>query len=119
MMKKTLIATATAGLIAAGAMIATTGTASAAGVYFGGPGWSVGIGGPGYGPAWGPHRECRPVLKTVRWWDNWGRPHFKQVVVGRDCRWAHGPQGGWGGPGPNPGWGGPGPNPGWGYHPHP
>ena len=127
MMKKTLIATATAGLIAAGAMIATTGTASAAAVYFGGPGWSFGIGGPGYGPQ-RPHRECRPVLKTVRWWDNWGRPHFRQVVVGRDCRWDQGPHGGWnqygpnpgwGGPGPNPGWGGPGPNLGWGQHPHP
>jgi hypothetical protein len=113
MMKKTLIATATAGLIAVGAMVGTTSTASAAGVYFGGPGWSVGIGGPG----WGPQRECRPIFKTVRWWDRWGRPHFKQVVVGRDCGRNHGPHGGWGGPGPNPGWGGPGPNPGWGWHP--
>ena len=114
MMKKTLIATATAGLIAAGAMVATTGTASAAGVYFGGPGWSVGS---NDGHSWRgdrPHRECRPVLKTVRWWDNWGHPHFKQVVVGQDCRWDHGPRDGWDHRGPNPGWGY-GPNPGWGW----
>lgn len=104
MMKKTLIATATAGLIAAGAMLGTTGTASAASVQFGGPGWSVGVG-PGYGPGWRHHpRECRPVYKTVRWWDRWGHPHFKKVVVGRDCRL--------GGPGP---WQGP--NPGWGHGP--
>ena len=105
MMKKTLIATATAGLIAAGAMVATTGTASAASITFGGPGWSVGI---GDGPGWRgerPHRVCKPIFKTVRWWDHWGRPHLKRVVVGRDCRW--------GGPGP---WYGP--NPGWGYHPY-
>lgn len=127
MIKQTLIATATAGLIAVGAMVGTTGTASAATVHFGGPGWSVGIGGPAFGPQ-RPHRVCKPVFKTVRWWDNWGRPHFKRVVVRQECRWAYGPQGGWGGrgpnpgwggPGPNPGWGGPGPNPGWGYPPHP
>ena len=89
MMKKTLIATATAGLIAAGAMVATTGTASAAGIYFGGPGWSVGISdGHGWRGHRRPHRVCKPVFKTVRWWDRWGRPHFKQVVVGQECHWA-------------------------------
>ena len=73
-MKKTLIATATAGLIAAGAMVGTTSTASAAGMYFSGPGWGVGIGGPGWGMQ-RPHPDCRPVFQTVRWWDDWGRPH--------------------------------------------
>ena len=78
MMKKTLIATATAGLIAAGAMVGTTSTASAAGVYFGGPGWSVGIGdGPGWRGPQRPHRVCEPVFRTVRWWDRWGRPHIQ------------------------------------------
>ena len=111
MMKKTLIATATAGLIAAGAMVGTTSTASAAGVYFGGPGWSVGIGGPGFGPQ-RPHQVCQPVFKSVRWWDRYGRPHIRQVVVRQECHWAFGPGGGWD-RGPNPGWGH-GPNPGWG-----
>jgi hypothetical protein len=95
MMKKTLIATATAGLIAAGAMFATTGTASADGVYFNGPGWSVGIGDSGW-RHYRPQRACEPIFKTVRWWDAWGRPHFKQVVVGRDCGRDYGPRDGWG-----------------------
>ncbi len=102
MMKKTLIATATAGLIAAGTMVATTGTASAAGMYFGGPGWSVGIG-DGEGHGWRRHHArqvCEPVYRTVRWWDHWGRPHVRQVVVDQECHWTRG----WGGPGPNPGW---------------
>ena len=103
MMKKTLIATATAGLIAAGTMVATTGTASAATVRFGGPGWSVGIS-DGYG--WRndrPRRVCTPVFETRRWRDNWGRVHFKRIVVGRDCRWGH-DQRRWN-RGPNPYWG--------------
>ena len=111
MMKKTLIATATAGLIAAGAMVGTTSTASAAGVYFGGPGWTVGIGGPGFGPQ-RPHQVCEPAFKPVRWWDRYGRPHIRQVVVRQDCHWTYGR---WNDRGPNPGWGGYGPNPGWGH----
>jgi hypothetical protein len=108
-MKKTLIAAATAGLIAAGTMVATTGTASAAGVYFGGPGWSVGVGGPNFGPD-RPHQACRPVFKTVRWWDNWGRPHFRNVFVRQECSWNFGP-----GRGPGRHWDDRGPNPGWGH----
>ena len=116
MLKKTLIAAGTAGLIATGAMVGTTGTASAAGIAFGGPGWQVGIG-TGPGPGWGwnarrPHQVCRPVFKTVRWWDRWHQPHFKRVVVRQTCTWTYGP-----GYNPHPGpWQGP--NPGWGY-PHP
>ena len=110
MMKKTLIATATAGLIAAGTMIATTSAASADGIRFGGPGWSIGI---NDGPSWRgdrPHRVCRPVFETRHWRDRWGRMHFKRVVVGRDCRWGHDwrrwghDRRGWD-RGPNPGWG--------------
>lgn len=101
MMKKTLIATATAGLIAVGAMVGTTSTASAAGVYlFGGSGWGVGIGGPGYGPH-RSHQECRPVFKTVHWRDNQGHRHSKQVVVRQECHWTYGPS--WHQRDPNPG----------------
>ena len=71
MFKQTLLATATAGLIAAGAMVGTSGTASAEGIYVGGPGWSVGI---GDGPHWRPGRDCRPVFRTERWFDRWGAP---------------------------------------------
>ena len=127
MLKNTLIATATAGLIAAGAMVGTTSTASAASVYFGGPGWSVGIGSPGWG-GHRPHQVCQPVLGSVRWWDNWGRPHFKTVVVRQECSYGYGggpgygyggPRygGGYGGPGyGGPGYGGPGYGYGGAYH---
>ncbi len=91
MFKKALLATATAGLIAAGATVATTGTASAEGIYMGGPGWSVGI---GNGPYWHPGRECRPIFRTVRWWDQWGGIHFRRVYAGQDCRW-YGPRRDW------------------------
>ncbi len=116
MLKKTLIATATAGLIAAGAMAATTTTAAADGFYFGGPGWSFGIGNPGW-RGYQPHPVCKPIIKTVRAWDRWGRPYVQQVVVGRDCGRDHGPRDGWK-QGPNPGWGY-GQNPGWGYRANP
>ncbi len=94
MLKKTLIATATAGLIAAGAMVGTASTASAASIHFNGPGWSFGL---GDGHRWHPDmRQCRPIVRTVRWWDRWGNPHYRQVVVGRDCGWDHrGPRGDW------------------------
>ncbi len=109
MMKKTLIATATAGLIAAGAMVGTTSTASAASIYFGGPGWSVGVGGPGWGPQ-RLHKVCKPVFKTVRWHDRWGRLHINKVVVRQTCHWTHRNhrQDGVWQRGPNPRWG-------WGY----
>jgi hypothetical protein len=113
-MKKTLIATATAGLIAAGAMVGITSTASAASFQFGGPGWSFGMS-DGYHSR--HHmRECRPIIKTVSWRDYRGYPHYKKVVVGQNCGWGggYGGQGGWGG-GPGP-WQGP--NSGWGYHPY-
>jgi hypothetical protein len=112
MLKKTLIATATAGLIAAGSLVGTAGSASAAGIQFGGPGWHVGIGG---GPGWGwnkPRYVCQPVFKKVKFWDRWGRPYFKTVAVSQHCFWTFG--GPWGGPGngPHPGpWNGPGPGP--------
>jgi hypothetical protein len=104
MLKKTLIATATAGLISVGALVGTAGTASAASITFGGPGWHVGI---GNGPNWGgprPRQVCQPVFKTVRWWDRWGRPHFKRVVVRQECHWVGGPHHGGPKHGPNPGW---------------
>ncbi len=121
MLKKTLIATATAGLISAGALVGTATTAAAhgpggpgGGVQFGGPGWSVQF---GFGNQHRPRQVCRPVFQTVKWWDRWGRPHFKRVVVRQECNWVYRP-GPYPGPFPGqyPGWGGP--NPGWGY-PHP
>lgn len=85
MLKKTLLATATAGLIAAGTMT----TASAApyhsgpGFFFGGPGWGVQV-----GPVMPPPPMCRPVTKQVKWWDRFGRPHWRTVTV-RECPPPH------------------------------
>lgn len=88
MLKKTLIAAATAGLIGLG-MVGTTTSASAAGTsaQFGGPGWSVTIGSGNYNPGYQfhPQKFCQPVLKNVKWWDRFGRPHWSQVVVGQKC----------------------------------
>ncbi len=89
-MKKTLIATATAGLIAVGALVGTTSTASTAGGPSGGPGYST----------HSPQQQCRPVFKTVRWLDKQGHRHFKKVVVRQKCRQTSGPGGA--GQGPNP-----------------
>lgn len=107
MFKQTILATATAGLIALGAMGATTTAASAAGpgsgsMQFGGPGWSLQFGFGGH-QQFHPKKFCAPVVKKVKWWDNWGNPHWSNVVVGQKCSFG-GP--GFGGPGP--GFGGPG-----------
>lgn len=120
MLKKTLIAATTAGLLAVGSLVATTATASAGapGVQFGGPGWNVQIGG-GFGPGWGHGpRHCKPIVKKVKFYGRWGRPYWKQVVVGQDCgpRFPHhgGHNGGHhGGHGPGNGFPGNGPG-GWG-----
>lgn len=109
MLKRTLIATAAAGMIAAGSLVAGTGSAAASNPYvsgsiqFGGPGWSVQIGNFGHSRH---HRSCRPIVKTVKYW-KWGKPHWQQVVVGYDCH-RRGPRhGGPPFPGPwFPGWGG-------------
>lgn len=118
MLKKTLIAAATAGLIAAGSL-ATATAASAAGpspafgggITFGGPGWSVGFGAPGFhGPR--PHRVCQPVFKRVSW--SWyGHRYWRVIKVGETCHWVFPPQHHAGPrPGPHPG-PRPGPHPGW------
>jgi hypothetical protein len=112
MLKNTLIAAATAGLLAVGSLVATTGGAAASGpgVQFGGPGWNVQIGG-GFGPGWhGGPRYCKPIVKNVKFYGRWGRPYWKQVVVGQDCgprRPHHGGHHGGhgGGHGPGHGWG--------------
>ena len=97
MLKKTLIGTVAAGFVAAGGLAATP--ASAAGVYFNGPNFSVGIQGPGPGPRFmpQPHRDCQPVYQTVKWW-KFGHFHTAVVKVGENCYWTGGP-----GPGPFPG----------------
>ena len=133
MLKKTLIAAATAGLIGLG-MVGTTTSASAAGAsaQFGGPGWSITIGNGQYHPGYQYHPQqfCQPIVKKVKWWDRFGYPHWSQVVVGQKCPppfhpphnngpFPGGPgnQGPFpGGPGGPGGWGGPGQHgPGWGW----
>ncbi len=77
MLKKTLLATATAAVIAGGALAATA-TGASASPYGGGYGG-------GYGGSPQQHQVCTPITKTVHWTDRWGRPHAYTKVVGQKC----------------------------------
>ena len=98
MLKKTLLATATAAVIAGSALAATATGASAApyggyggggyggGGYGGGGYGGGGYGGGGYGGGYSqPPQVCHPITKTVHWIDHWGRPHAYTQVVGQKC----------------------------------
>lgn len=99
MLKKTLIASATAGLIALGALAGSADSANAGHRHGHGPG-------PGYHqgkPAahWTFHRHrvnrfCRPVIKRVMWRDRWGRPHWTKARVGFRCPHRFHHRRGWG-----------------------
>lgn len=120
MFKQTLIGTAAAALIATGATVATTGTASASSIHISGPNFSIGFGTPGFYPMPLPPRQvCKPVYKTVQWW-KWGKLHTSVIQVGQKCFWVGGNPGPFPPkpyPFPKPGpWMGP--NPGWGGGPH-
>ncbi|HEY5080922.1 MAG TPA: hypothetical protein VII91_03200 [Bauldia sp.] len=75
MFKQAILAATAAGMIAAGGLAITTTAASAA--PYQGNNWN--------GPY--PHHQqvCHPVFKQVKWWDRFGRPHWKQVIVARNC----------------------------------
>jgi hypothetical protein len=87
MFKQTILAAATAGLIAIGGLATTTAANAAGSVQFGGPGWSVQLGNDNYGPhhQYRPQQFCTPIVKKVKWWDRFGYPHWSQVVVGQKC----------------------------------
>ena len=124
MFKQTILAAAAAGMIAVGALGATTSAASAGGyggpgpgsgsVQFGGPGWNLQLGFGNGHPQFHQQKFCKPVVKKVKWWDHWGNPHWTQVVVGQKCffKSGNGPHHGndWDDNGPwnnnGPGWGG-------------
>ena len=109
MLKRIALATAAAGFLAAAALPSTASAEGFGYFQFGGPGWTFGFSDP---PP--PRPVCRPIVKNVKWWDNWGYPHWSQVVVGQDCgntygygygayhkhprNWQNGGQ--WGGPPP-------------------
>jgi hypothetical protein len=101
MLKRIALATAAAGFLAAAAL-PTTAAAEGFGYFqFGGPGWNFGFANPPPSP---PRPVCRPIVKNVKWWDNWGYPHFNQVVVGQSCGGGYGayhkpPHPQWGGNG--------------------
>jgi hypothetical protein len=86
MITKTLIATATAALIAAGSLTAMTSTASAKswgyghGYGYGAPAIHLGA----YGGYVG-HKVCHNVFKRVFWQDYYGYQHVKKVFVGKRC----------------------------------
>ncbi len=84
MLKKTLFAAATAGLIATGALATTTGTANAAG------GFHYNNNGFHFGHQVRPQRRvCKPVFRRVHWVDRWGNHHWQRVKVGKRCHRAH------------------------------
>jgi hypothetical protein len=94
MLKQAILASATAGFIALGALGATTSAASAGGyadgygsggMQHGGPGFSLQFGFGDQHPQFHQKRFCQPVLKKVKWWDRWGNPHRQVVVVGQKC----------------------------------
>jgi hypothetical protein len=148
MLKKTLIAAATAGVLGLGMVAAASAAPNnpppfgggnpppMGGQYnpppnnggvnaqFGGPGWSITIGNGQYNPynQYQPRKFCQPITKKVKWWDRFGYPHWSVVVVGQKCPPQFPPKfppHGPYNPGPFP-QPGPGPFPGPGpYHPGP
>ncbi len=82
MLKKIILAGATAGVIAVSSLAAMTTTASAA---------------PYNGNAWHNHQQqdCRKVVRNVKWFDRHGHPHWRRVVSLK-C--------GFMGPNPHPHW---------------
>lgn len=131
MLKKTLIAFATTAFLAAGQTAASAagphpgpgpgpgpvhgpqhrpgpvhgpqhGPGPAGGIYFGGPGWSIGFGTPGFHRVPPPRRVCQPVFKRVAYRHH-GHLKFRVIKVGQRCHWVYpnrGPK-----RGPKPGWG--------------
>jgi hypothetical protein len=95
MIKQTLISAATAGLIAAGSLAATTAPASASGPVHGGffiagPGFSFGFQAPHHRVR--PHKVCKAVFKRVPYWKH-GRRHTRLVKAGVRCHWVYPPRG--------------------------
>ena len=82
MIKKILLASATAGLIATGTLAASTVGASA-----GSSGYGVQIGSGTFSIGYRGHQQrgCRATYRRVQWWDYYGRPHWKRVRVA-NCR---------------------------------
>jgi hypothetical protein len=83
MITKTLLATATAAAIAAGTLGIAATTAEA------GTRVVTGIGGHPYGYRYLPPRPvCKPIYRTVAWYDWKGKKHWTKKIVGNTC---HGP----------------------------
>lgn len=101
MLKQTMIAAATALVLATGSLAVSTGSALA--WHRGEPhhsrqndrGWDNG---PRGGHGWGrSHRVCRPVVRERKVWRH-GRWEWRNVVVGERCYDQRGGRGGHGGP---------------------
>jgi hypothetical protein len=89
MFKRTLIATAAAGMLAAGSLVAGSAPAAASGyvsgsIHFGGPGFSLHFGAPGYYHHHHHRHHCKPIVKKVKYWHK-GKARWKNVVVGQNC----------------------------------
>src|SRR5688500_6775475 len=83
MFTKTILCATAAAFIAAGALGASTTTASATSFYLGGPGFHFGYGDyPHHGK-----KVCKPIVKKIKWRDRWGYWHVKVKVVDYKCWW--------------------------------
>jgi hypothetical protein len=78
MFKQAILAATAAGMIATAGLAVTSTAASASPYQSQNQNWN----GP-YPHALQPF--CRPVFKQVKWWDRFGYPHWKQVIVARNC----------------------------------
>lgn len=106
MLKKIILAGATASVIAVSSLAAMTGSASAAPIYpqpqyNNGPngyngqtgyqgGYQNGQNGyQAYDQDWSRHRywdnDCRPIVRTVKWYDRFGFPHWRTIKVAARC----------------------------------
>jgi hypothetical protein len=74
MFKQAILAATAAGMIATAGLAVTSTAASASPYQSQNQNWN----GP-YPHALQPF--CRPVFKQVKWWDRFGYPHWKQVIV--------------------------------------
>jgi hypothetical protein len=108
MLKKIILAGATASVIAVSSLAAMTGTASAAPIYpqqqynNGQNGYQIGQNGyQAYDQDWSRHhdrdRDCRPIVRTVKWYDRFGFPHRRTIQVAARCDFR--------GPNMHPNWG--------------
>ena len=90
MLKKIILAGATASLIAVSSLAAMTGTAAAAPYPYPQPQYDNGYNGnQAYDQDWFRNHkrfdDCRPIVRAVKWYDRLGFPHLRTIKVADRC----------------------------------